>query len=398
MGIIHYPMDKAALSPRLKGRELSTRSRLDAVRERVRMVAQEAGAGARLPSVTQFCRELGISPNTLDKALGTLEAEGIVERRNGVGLFVGSGVVARQGEIALVCRLSFLRAPGHSPVWDALVSMLSERAQTSGWEFEASFARDTFDKFEEVSPELLSPSLRRAVKEGHVAGVLGVGLPNGAARWLMEQGVPVVTLYGGGHVVVKTEAAQHIRLCVEGLRARNCLRLALWMGVHPFSPAAFQQAEHRENQMAFVEASVENGLRLFPDLIEYSEGLPRRNGASAPTLAEQGYETAKRVFSKPRIEWPDGVVILDDNMAHGALVALRQLGVEPGRDVRIAAGANAGSPLQLDSDNLLLAEVSIAEIVDTMFNRLERLLRLLPDEQEVITIPARLRETTFSSL
>ncbi len=387
-------MSKASEKPLFSGRELKTLGKPEAVCERIRAMAQRVGAGARLPGTAQFCRELGISPNTLSKALAALELEGVVERRNGVGVFVAGGVAKRLTQIALVCRLSFLRTPGHSPIWDALVAMLSERAQQMGFEFDCSFAQDDDKSGESGRDLLLSSSLRSGIESGEIGGVLGIALPEPAAHWMVGHGVPVVNLYGYGNVVVKTDAADQVSLCVQALAERGCKRIGLWMGVHSLESQLVLLEQQSELRQAFDAELAHNNLKGYEELIETGARWMKSGSVSLPFLAEQGFETAKRIFSGPRSGWPDGLVIADDNMAHGALVALRQLGLQPGQDVQIAAGANAGSPLRLDADNVILAEVSVVEIVDVMLDRLQQLLSAVPDEQEVITIPARLRKTS----
>jgi GntR family transcriptional regulator len=49
----------------------------------------ELEAGAKLPSVRELARTLSVNPNTVVKAYGALEAEGLVVRRQGAGCFVG---------------------------------------------------------------------------------------------------------------------------------------------------------------------------------------------------------------------------------------------------------------------------------------------------------------------
>jgi GntR family transcriptional regulator len=61
--------------------------------------------GEQLPSVRDVAAELGINPNTVNRAYAELEREGVVETRRGRGTFVtappsrGSGL-ARLAEIA----------------------------------------------------------------------------------------------------------------------------------------------------------------------------------------------------------------------------------------------------------------------------------------------------------
>ena len=52
----------------------------------------EARVGDRLPSVRELARELSVNPNTVARCYQTLEAEGVIVRRQGRGCFVkGAG-------------------------------------------------------------------------------------------------------------------------------------------------------------------------------------------------------------------------------------------------------------------------------------------------------------------
>ncbi|MCK6445481.1 MAG: GntR family transcriptional regulator [Planctomycetes bacterium] len=63
-------------------------------------VAQgELGGGDRLPSVRELARDLAINPNTVARAYETLEAAGVIVRRQGAGCFVserGSGLATSE--------------------------------------------------------------------------------------------------------------------------------------------------------------------------------------------------------------------------------------------------------------------------------------------------------------
>lgn len=54
--------------------------------------------GERLPSVREMAHELAINPNTVAKAYGELEHEGVIVRRQGAGCFVHGGEPERSAE------------------------------------------------------------------------------------------------------------------------------------------------------------------------------------------------------------------------------------------------------------------------------------------------------------
>ena len=58
---------------------------------RADIAAGRYGEGERLPSVREFALEIGANPNTIQRALSQLEAEGILETRRGDGRYVCDG-------------------------------------------------------------------------------------------------------------------------------------------------------------------------------------------------------------------------------------------------------------------------------------------------------------------
>lgn len=68
-------------------------------------------AGERLPSVRELAKELAVNPNTVARAYGALESDGVIVRRQGQGCFVSErpgGVAAaerRRRLAGLIARL-----------------------------------------------------------------------------------------------------------------------------------------------------------------------------------------------------------------------------------------------------------------------------------------------------
>ncbi len=69
---------------------MKTDNSSDRVTQHLRTLAQGQAAGARLPSVREVMRELRVSPVTVQRALGRLTQEGLLEARPGQGTFIAS--------------------------------------------------------------------------------------------------------------------------------------------------------------------------------------------------------------------------------------------------------------------------------------------------------------------
>jgi hypothetical protein len=91
--------------------------------------------------------------------------------------------------------------------------------------------------------------------------------------------------------------------------------------------------------------------------------------------SQQGIELAEKVFARPRSQWPDGVVITDDSMTRGALLALQRMGVALNRDIKIATYSNRGSAvLHGYEKDLTRIEFDAQELTEALFTMLEHLI------------------------
>jgi DNA-binding LacI/PurR family transcriptional regulator len=111
--------------------------------------------------------------------------------------------------------------------------------------------------------------------------------------------------------------------------------------------------------------------------------------------AHQGIELAQKVFARPRSQWPDGLLIGDDTMTRGALLALQRMGIEPNRDIKIATHCNRGSSvLHGYKDELTLIEFDAQELVAGLFGTLQHLINKndVPEKQIKVKPHVRLPE------
>ena len=95
----------------------------------------------------------------------------------------------------------------------------------------------------------------------------------------------------------------------------------------------------------------------------------------------------------------DGVVINDDMMTRGALVAAKKLGLTIGSDLKIATHANKGSSALSEQESALtLMELDPNDFVEAMFGMLERLMAGGELSANPVLVSPKLRVPDLSSL
>lgn len=70
---------------------------MDQIRRQI--MTQAVQAGDQLPTVRELAARLKVNPMTISKAYSLLEAEGLLERRRGIGLFVGTVKTPQQKQM-----------------------------------------------------------------------------------------------------------------------------------------------------------------------------------------------------------------------------------------------------------------------------------------------------------
>lgn len=372
--------------PALRTRPQSRPTKLQSVCAQLTHLAHQLGPAGKFPTVLQLRDTLGVSVATLNSALGELEAQRLISRKHGVGIYVSSQLHHRA--ISLICDPSFFCVAGASPFWGMLVEQARGRAQEKQEELSFHFTMSPRDNGAPLHDGLLNE-----IRLGRVDGVLAVGVTQEVADCLLIHRVPLVAFAGPARWVVGLDGAENVRLGTRELIRQGCRRIGLWSPVAPFRHSDGRAAWPPESVIAFQKILSEHGLAYDATLVKQNLHLiPPGGGYTTETHQEQGYRTALEVFGPSHPERPDGLVITDDMMTNGALGALRNRGVRIGRDVKIASHANVGSTVLLGSENdLTLIEVDPAEIVRAMFDTLETLMDGKIPQKEVIHIKPHVR-------
>ena len=340
-------------------------------------LAHTLGPNAKLPTVVQLRDQFGVSVATLNSALTELEAQRVIRRKHGVGIYVSRQI--RHRNVCLLCDPSFFRASGASPFWNLLVVQVRERAEAEREAFSFHFTAD--DPAVALSDEVTSAPLQNGlvndITNGRVDGILCVGVLKPTMEWLSRQQVPIVTFAGPGPYTVGIKTEEVIRVGVSALAEKGCQRIGYWSPVSPYRVCE-TSLPLSTDETRFFEACVTGaGLVPNPALIHRNSPLVTPGEYHTLSHQEQGFNMVMELFgpdSDPN-QRPDGIISTDDMQTQGALTAFQRLNITVGTDIQIATHANVGSPVLLGwEDALTLIEVDPGEIVNHMFSKLECLM------------------------
>lgn len=339
-------------------------------------MAYRLGPDARMPTFASLCEQAGVSKATLDAALGQLEAQGIIWRRHGAGIFVSPQL---RRSIALVCDPQFSLDPALRGFWELIVREAQRRV--AGTRYDLAFHFSAVGEGSVTEPSL-HPALMEDIRAGRVQGVLTVGVPASSVEWISRQGAAAVAFAGEGPVSVNLDGTDVVEMGVSALHARGCRRLALW-------------CEARDEGRGGDRSEVQAFRRALEAL-----GLEFREGWLRPQLCEvithsnfdQACAWASEIFAAPPEGRPDGLLVTNDVLTRDVIPALQRFDIFPDRDLVIASHANSDSPvLRPYEDDLIFIEYDSGEIVQTMFDQMEALLRGDPVSQEHTIIPPKVR-------
>ena len=276
--------------------------------------------GERLPSMSALCEQYGVSKVTILLAVRELKAEGVLESRPRSGVFVRqppSLDAALTGKRLVALLVTALDDPFY-----ALILQGAEAACRAA-NFRLVVANSGND------PALEAFHIQELA--GQVAGLLLVpvfGRGNYAAYAdLLERDVPFVFLdravagLDAPLVASDNEAAGY--LATRHLLEQGCREVVLITLANVSSAA--------ERQGGYRRALHEAGIPFDPALVMTAN-------STAPVEAysqTRGFVEA-RTGQKARRRGAWGLFAINDDLASGACVALRELGLKVPRDVRVA--------------------------------------------------------------
>lgn len=329
----------------------------------LRVRLQHLAAGEMLPSIAALRAEFGLSQGPVDRALRELQQEGLIAVRHGSGIYATGG----QHLMHLALYFSFDVLAPEAGVFSRL---LLKGLETAAGAFEDVQFRHYFAAGSGILWHNRVCALEQDVRRRLVDGVISVGVYGGE---LGDLPVPVVALNAPPGVTsrVALDSEALIRQALQALKAAGCRNVGLLgpsLAALPPEDDNYHGAilEDRRRVEFFREEVKRQGLSTHP---EWQQGIE-------VTGVDRVVPAGARAFAalwRARAETPDGLVCTDDYVTTGALQGMREQGLEPGRDLRIASHANRGSAV-LAGEPVVKIEFDPADVARALLQTLHDLV------------------------
>ncbi|MHC4917423.1 MAG: substrate-binding domain-containing protein [Planctomycetota bacterium] len=325
--------------------------------------------GQRLMSERELAAKLGVSRWTLQGALAELEADGLLERRQGSGTFVADRpVLSLRRDVAnlvIVAGTHFERARGWTYYGDIIRGMLGQAPK-----LRAECTVLALDQPDEAKTVWKVRRMRR------FDGFISVALDRRdlITHLLRLKRGPVVL---AEHYIRDLPITGVVDGSFEGMRAVTKHLLALGHQRVAYIDCFNRAAVNPEKFAGYVEALAEKGIELDEELVFEQPALGDPRGHAA---------AAVRRFLKMK-DPPTALAAFDDGRALGAAEELEKHGLEVGRDFAVA-GFGDGAVRSGDCDWLTSCRIYTRKMGQQAIRA--ALERRSASEGKTIIIPDRL--------
>ncbi len=336
-------------------------------------LAQGLGPGQKLPTVRRICSDFHVSTSTLDPVLRSLETRGAIVRHHGRGIYVSPAI--RQKTVGVVFGGDIF-SPSFSPFWSLLLDAV--RQQAGGRELRPRVYFDLSEGGPECGGHV---QLFEDLEAGRINGLLlcAPQADDQEYRWLDPYAIPHI-VFGDTDLPwrVAFDFDAFFRLAAAALAPSGCRTVALLghgiLAERPRIASAFGEAGLGDTQ--WVDWSYETWANVIPGAGSHEH--------CAHVLAQRMLADAGRT------PLPDAVISTEDTATRGLVAALRQAGLQPGRDLRIVTSENKGSPV-LDpyADGLTRIAFDPADVIRAALDMLGTLMDGGTPPRQMALIAAR---------
>ncbi len=287
-------------------------------------------AGDRLPTQEELRRKLGCGSATIAAAFHDLQADGVIEVRDKIGVFVitpgADGYTGREIGLAI-------NAVEVSAFRSCLANLIQVRLAERGWRTIPFFCMEP-----NLSGKLklsVFPGLRRSIEQKRIEALVTLGDFNSASlNFFRNRKLPTVFVGSleTNLMRVVIDMPEFLRAALDQLRKAGCRRPGLLL-----SEALRPQLE--------PEFLAEAGV---PELV------------FSGTYVSDGAAAARQIAQLPAVERPDGMIIFDDTLASSFTAELYRC--RAANPPRVVILRNRQNPMDFAANAPIFFEVDLNEL------------------------------------
>lgn len=332
-------------------------SKTDRVQAELLRLASIRGPGIKLPTIKEMCEQFDVARGTLERAMVGLEGRGLLCRKHGSGIYVSEAI--RHKTVGVVFGGDIF-SEAFSPFWGLLLSAVRQEVATRD-DLRLQAYMDISQGHDGLAGHA---QLVEDIEAERLHGLLLFADSPAEVQQLARHGIPLVVAFDLHTRESLDRCGAVTRRAAGELAARGCRRVAYLA----------------TNRDGLEELATEMKAAGIADaqVIDWTYGTwlaeVAQPGCSHEKLGRQ--LMARMIANAARTPLPDAIASLqDDTMTRGAITALLQAGLKPGRDLTIVAQTNRGSPvLEPYAEDLVQIELDPAAIVRKALSRLETMM------------------------
>lgn len=289
--------------------------------------------GSRLPSCQALAATWHTTHDTVHRGLQILLKEGLLRRLPRQGIFVATRS-PRLSAIGVYYPAHYLPS---SPFQQQVLSGLKQVTQKEGGEL-LPFPDGRIDERETASAW---DPLMTAMESGRIQALVATSISQYSLEWLAKLKLPVAWFasarFPNG---VRFDGAALYRSSLQTLRRQGCSTVGL-ISATDLDRTVFRSERGKETFYTdgFREACAECGLRTRPQWIRSTARLGEADRLGAAAVRCSGHRLFYQFWKQS--ERPEGLLIDDDNLAEGSLVAMLELGVRVPEELKLVLHRNA---------------------------------------------------------
>ncbi|MDZ4815594.1 MAG: LacI family DNA-binding transcriptional regulator [Verrucomicrobiota bacterium] len=341
---------------------------------------KKAEPGSHFPGMRHWSRLSQLPISSVDEVLKDLCRRGLLSFKPNKGYSIHKPIETKT--IVVVFGGADAFGVSSSPFYKMFLDIVSREIGARGYKFK--YYVDLPDLYPGGSPNAAHQEFVSELASGHIQGVI-VPSVRGSDQvcWFRQLKVPTVIFLPEGSDsstnCVTIDWASMLKQGVDALVGQGCDRIG-WIHPMPVQGTFFEN--HR--LQSFKDALSQHSKQFQSEWVwDKTFSLYDRLSLGHE---ERGYWTIKRFYEaaafaqgsdrmKELAKFPDGLVICDDYMARGALLAFHQMGLDAGIDVKIVTHSNKASPALTGVQHpFMRLEIDPCEVVTTMIHLVENLM------------------------